>query len=81
MNKFLLILGFLLGPSRPLLAEEKIALIPPSAYDRASIYLNLALFWVALIVLIVLIRLKLREIERVQAMDAGRDDENIPMLD
>ena len=81
MNKFLLILGFLLGPSQAVLAEEKIALIPPSAYDRASIYLNLALFWVALIVLIVLIRLKLREIERVQVMDAGRDDENIPMLD
>lgn len=81
MNKFLLILGFLLGPSQAVLAEEKIALIPPSAYDRAAIYLNLALFWVALIVLIVLIRLKLREIERVQAMDAGRDDENIPMLD
>jgi hypothetical protein len=81
VNKFLLILGFLLGPSQAVLAEEKIALIPPSAYDRASIYLNLALFWVALIVLIVLIRLKLREIERVQVMDAGRDDENIPMLD
>lgn len=81
MNKFLLILGFLLGPGQTVLAEERIALIPPSAYDRASIYLNLALFWVALIVLIVLIRLKLREIERVQAMDAGRDDENIPMLD
>lgn len=81
MNKFLLILGFLLGPSQAVLAEEKIALIPPSAYDRASIYLNLALFWVALIVLIVLIRLKLREIERVQAMDAGGDEGNIPMLD
>ncbi|MGD0488948.1 MAG: hypothetical protein ABSB94_17375 [Syntrophorhabdales bacterium] len=81
MNKFLLILGFLLGPGQTVLAEERIALIPPSAYDRAAIYLNLALFWVALIVLIVLIRLKLREIERVQAMDAGRDDENIPMLD
>jgi hypothetical protein len=81
VNKFLLILGFLLGPGKVALAEEKIALIPPSAYDRASIYLNLALFWVALIVLIALIRLKLREIERVQAMDAGRDDEDIPMLD
>ncbi len=81
MNKFLLILTFLLGPSRAVLAEEKIALIPPSAYDRASIYLNLALFWVVLIVLIVLIKLKLREIERVQALDAGRDDEHVPMLD
>jgi hypothetical protein len=42
---------------------------------------SFALFWVALIVLIVLIRLKLREIERVQAMDAGGDEGNIPMLD
>ncbi len=81
MSKFLLILGCVLAPGHVAFAEEKIALIPPSAYDRASIYVNLALFWVGLIVLIVLIRLKLREIERVQAMDAGRDDENSPMLD
>ncbi len=81
MNKFLLILWFLLLPGRVVFAEEKIALIPPSAYDRASIYVNLALFWVGLIVLIVLIRLKLREIERVQAMNTERDDEHIPMLD
>jgi hypothetical protein len=81
VKNFLLILGFLLAPEQAALAEEKIALIPPSAYDRAAIYLNLALFWVGIIVLIVLIRLKLHEIERVQAMDAGRDDEHIPMLD
>ena len=81
MKNVLLILGFFLIPVQAVFAEEKIALLPPSAYDRASIYVNLALFWVGLIVLIVLIRLKLREIERVQAMNARRDDEHIPMLD
>jgi hypothetical protein len=81
VKRFLLILGFLLPPSQAALAEEKIAFIPTSAYDRAAIYLNLALFWVALIVLIVLIRLKLREIERVQAMDTRQDDDKIPMLE
>ncbi len=81
MNRFLFILGFVLGPTHAALAEEKIALIPPSAYDRASIYLNLTLFWVALIVLIVLIRLKLREKERVQAMGRSKENDKIPMLE
>ena len=62
------------------LAEE-ISLLPPSAYDRSSIYVNLALFWIALVVLIVLIRLKLREIERSQALSSGHDDEKVARLE
>jgi hypothetical protein len=62
-------------------AAEEISLLPPSAYDRSAIYIDLALFWVATIVLIVLIRLKLREIERVQAMEAKANGEATPLLD
>lgn len=75
------ILGILLSAPASLRAEEKINLLPPSAYDRSAIYLNLALFWVAIIVLIVLIRLKLRDTERLQKMDSRGDDAKIPMLE
>jgi len=71
---------FFFGPASVFAAEE-INLLPPSAYDRSAIYLNLALFWVAIIVLIALIRLKLREIERVQAMETGEDGDKAPMLE
>ena len=75
---------FLLAPlffaARSSLAEE-ISLLPPSAYDRSGIYVNLALFWIALVVLIVIIRLKLREIERSQALSSGHDDEKVARLE
>jgi len=75
------ILTLLLSAPANLRAAEKINLLPPSAYDRSAIYLNLALFWLAIIVLVVLIRLKLREAERLQKMDSHTDDEKIPMLE
>jgi hypothetical protein len=75
------ILTLLLSTPANLHAAEKINLLPPSAYDRSAIYLDLALFWFAIIVLIVLIRLKLREAERLQKMDSHLDDEKIPMLE
>ena len=81
MKVVLSILGLLFSAPASLQAAEKMNLLPPSGYDRSAIYLNLALFWGAIIALIVLIRLKLRETERLQKMDSRPDDENIPMLD
>jgi len=81
MKVVLSILGLLFSAPATMHAAEKINLLPPSGYDRSAIYLNLALFWLAIIVLIVLIRLKLRETERLQKIDSRADDENIPMLD
>ncbi|OPY67568.1 MAG: hypothetical protein A4E57_02231 [Syntrophorhabdaceae bacterium PtaU1.Bin034] len=81
MSKLLLIFTSLVFFPLRLLAEEKVDVFPNSWYDRSAIYLNLALFWAAIIILIVLIRLKLREIKRVQAMDAVQEEEKIPMLD
>jgi hypothetical protein len=71
---------FLFTAAGPAAAEE-ISLLPASAYDRSAIYIDLALFWIATIVLIVLIRLKLREIERVQSMERKEDGETAPLLD
>jgi len=81
MKRILSLLGSLLFTPASLLAEEHLDLLPSSGYDRSLIYLNLAFFWIALIILIVLIRLKLREIERVQVMDAGQEHEKIPTLE
>jgi hypothetical protein len=64
-----------------LLAEEQINVFPPSGFDQSTIYINLALFWIALIVVIVLIRLKLREIERTQEMDGRHDSGKVPTLE
>ncbi len=63
------------------LGQEKIDVLPASAFDRSMIYVDLALFWIALLVLIVLIRLKLREIERIQAMEQTVKDEKVPLLE
>lgn len=81
MKRVLSLLGSLLFTPASLLAQEHLDLLPSSGYDRSLIYLNLAFFWIALIILIALIRLKLREIERVQAMDAGQEHEKIPTLE
>ena len=74
------IIGTLLLTVAPAAAEE-ISLVPPSAYDRSSIYVNLALFWATIVALIVLIRLKLAEIERVQSMETNENGETAPLLD
>ncbi|MGD0228933.1 MAG: hypothetical protein ABSC19_01075 [Syntrophorhabdales bacterium] len=81
MKRVALILAFLLPPLSAAFAGAQIDLLPPSVYDRSIIYLNLAFFWIGIIVLIVLLRLKLREIERVQTMEQKEDDGEIASLD
>jgi hypothetical protein len=61
-------------------AAEKIAVFPQSAYDGYIIYQNLAIFWFFIIGLIVIIRMKIKEIERTQKLGVDRDDENAPRL-
>ena len=81
MKRLLIILCLFFITPAGVFAAPEINLLPPSAYDRSAIYLNLAFFWIAIIVLIALIRVKLREIERIQAMDAREDDEKIPTIE
>jgi hypothetical protein len=61
-------------------AAEKIDVFPQSAYDGYIIYQNLTIFWFFIIGLIVIIRMKLKEIERTQKLGVDRDDENAPRL-
>ena len=65
----------------PTLAAEQIAVFPSTPYDGYIIYESLAVFWMMLIGLIVIIRMKLREIERTQAMGADREESDAPMLE
>ncbi len=65
-------------------AAEKIARIavfPTAPYYMYIVYESLAVFWVAILGLLVIIRMKLREIERVQEMGADKEDPDAPLLE
>jgi hypothetical protein len=62
-------------------AADKIPILPEAAYDRFIIYECLAVFWIFIIGLIVIIRMKLKEIERTQALCIDREDKDAPFLD
>ena len=58
----------------------KIAVFPTAPYYIYIVYENLAIFWVAILGLLVIIRMKLREIERVQALGVEQEDQEAPLL-
>ncbi|MDP2838747.1 MAG: hypothetical protein Q8O11_01720 [Syntrophales bacterium] len=62
-------------------AAEKIAVFPTAPYYIYIVYESLAVFWVAILCLLVIIRMKLREIERVQEMGAEKEDPDAPLLE
>jgi hypothetical protein len=80
---FVLITAFIttLASLGRVFAEEKIELSPSAPYDRFIIFQNLAIFWIAIIGLIVLIRLKLKEIERVQGLGLTKEEPDVPFLE
>ena len=61
-------------------AAEPVAVFPEVPYDRFIVYESLAVFWIFIIGLIVIIRMKLREIERIQKMGVDEEDPNAPLL-
>jgi hypothetical protein len=67
--------------STPLCSQDKAEVFPSAPYERFIIYQTLAIFWVALIGLIIIITMKLREIERVQKMGIDKEEKDIPTLD
>ncbi len=62
-------------------AAEKIAVFPATPYDGYIIYESLAVFWLFIISLLVIIRMKLREIERIQALGVEKEDPDAPLLE
>jgi hypothetical protein len=59
---------------------NKIAVFPSTPYEGYIIYESLAVFWFFIISLIVIIRMKLREIERIQELGVEKEDQDAPML-
>jgi|GEM_PF-564127 hypothetical protein len=64
-----------------LCAETKIEVFPPTAYDQATVYLNLGFFWAGIIGLVILLKLKLRELERTQKMEREEAEKSAPLLE
>ena len=62
-------------------AQEKIAVFPTGPVEVYTIYASLAVFWLAIIGLIVVIKMKLNEIERIQKLGIDKEDKNAPVLD
>jgi hypothetical protein len=61
-------------------AAAKIAVLPEAPYYLYIAYECLAVFWVGILGLLVIIRMKLREIERIQALGVEEEDPNAPLL-
>ena len=74
--KLLCYLLFLLVISTSLLwgedAVRVVEVFPSTPFYRYIIYENLAIFWIAVLGLLILIRMKLSEIERVQKIGLNR---------
>jgi uncharacterized membrane protein len=76
----LTLVGMVLMPSS-LLAEEKIAVFPTKPVDVYTVYTSLAIFWLMIVALIIMIRMKLKEINRIQKLGLDRDDPESPLLE
>lgn len=82
MKKLFYTLIFLLLSVAPLWGvEAKIEVFPTAPYTRYIIYESLAIFWLFILSLIVIIKLKLREIERIQKLGINRKEAPIPQLE
>jgi hypothetical protein len=72
---------FILIHTTPVWSQDKVEVFPAAPYDRFIIYETLAVFWIAIIGLIIIIIMKLREIERIQKMGIDKEEKDIPTLD
>ncbi len=82
MKRFLSTLGFFLLNAGTLFAEEKkIEVFPAAGYDQWTIYINLILFWFGIVGLVIVLVLKLKEIERTQKIEKPTRPEDIPFLE
>ena len=70
-----------LASSKVFAQPENIEVFPSAPYDRYIVYEILALFWAGIIGLVVIIRMKLKEIERIQSMGIDKAEKQIPLLD
>ncbi len=79
--KIIVLLILMLIYTSPLYSQNMVAVFPAASYDRFIVYQTLAIFWIAIIGLIIIIKMKLREIERIHKMGLNKEEKDIPTLD
>jgi hypothetical protein len=62
-------------------AKETLETRPAAPYEGLIIAETLAVFWIGIIGLVVIIRMKLKEIERTQKMNLDKEEKDSPLLD
>ena len=62
-------------------AEEKILVFPNKPVEAYTIYTSLVVFWFAIIGLIVVIKMTLNEIERIQKLGIDKEDPHTHLLE
>ena len=81
MGKLVCMLFMIVAFAAPVFAAERIDVFPARPYDRLIMFEALALFWIGIIGLVVIIRMKLSEIERTRRMGIDREEKDAPLLD
>ena|GEM_PF-2859743 len=81
IKRFLLASFFIIKTAFLFASQETVEAFPSAPYDRYIVYETLALFWIAIIGLIIIISMKLKEIERIQGMGIDKKEKDIPLLD
>jgi hypothetical protein len=79
---FLSLIGisFFLAIGSTAWAGQRIEISPPTPYARCIVYETLGCFWIGIIGLIVIIRMKLRDIERSRKMGLDKEEKDAPLL-
>lgn len=75
------LIGMFISATDLFAQQDKIDVFPAVPYDRFIVYQNLMVFWAGIIGLIVIIKMKLREIERTQKLGIDKEEKDIPVLD
>ena len=76
----LLAISFFLAAGSTVWAGQRIEVFPSTPYARFIVYETLGCFWIAIIGLIVIIRMKLRDIERSRKLGLDKEEKDAPFL-
>lgn len=75
------LIAFFVSPLWAQEAKKAIEVFPSTPYYQFIIYESLVIFWIAIIGLIVILRMKLREIEQRQKLGLDREENDAARLD
>jgi hypothetical protein len=81
MTRIISLVITMLFPAAALFAAQVAEVSPTAPYARYVVLENLLLFWIAILGLIIIIRMKLKEIERIGTMNPPKDEKGTPFLD